>query len=212
MGWFSVGLISFLFLWCLFIVVSILTALWMDEFSQFQRRTELGLFSKPQAVWFGICFIHGVSGREEVWKTEFNLGSSFIKKKLNYPIKWKTNDFYEFWKKSVRLFAQAFLACNSFSQLWNLCFLVLPSIRKICHKRGCTHHPDVNASLEPSVQCESVKYEKCGSSYSWFYRHERDGMECNIYNFPGNTYRKQVLEKKIKALPLKSRTLLKLCW
>lgn len=30
--------------------------------------------------------------------------------------------------------------------------------------------------------------------------------------FPANTHRKQVLEKKIKALPLKSRTLLKLCW
>lgn len=77
---FSVGLISFLFLWCLFLVVSILTALWMDEFSLFQSRTESGLFPKPQAVWFGICYIHRVSTREEVWKTGFDLGSYFIKK------------------------------------------------------------------------------------------------------------------------------------
>lgn len=118
MGWFSVGLISFLFLWCLFIVVSILTALWMDEFSQFQRRTELGLFSKPQAVWFGICFIHGVSGREEVWKTEFNLGSSFIKENEIILSNEKLMIFMSFEKNLsgslLRLFllATPFLSCE----------------------------------------------------------------------------------------------------
>lgn len=96
MAWSSVGLISFLFLWCLFIVVSTLTALWMDEFSQFQSRTESGLFPKLQAVWFGICCIHRVSAQEEIWKTGFDLGSSFIKKPN--PIKLKTNDFMSFEK------------------------------------------------------------------------------------------------------------------
>lgn len=53
-----------------------------------------------------------------------------------------------FEKNSIRLFAQAFDAWDLFSRLWNLCSPVLPGIRKICHKRGRTHHPDVNAFLK----------------------------------------------------------------
>lgn len=72
MGWLSAGFISFLFFRCLFTVVSILTALWVAEFSQLQSRTALELFPKPQTLWsWEICWIQDAQG--DAWRTEFDL-------------------------------------------------------------------------------------------------------------------------------------------
>lgn len=117
-------------------------------------------------------------------------------KKFKQSYQIKNELFYEFWKNSVRLFAQAFVARDSFSRLWNLCFPVLPGIRKICHKRGRTHHPAVNASLK-LAQCSVSVCKVLGVWFllilvlqAWERWH---GMWWDIYHFPANTYMKQVL-------------------